>query len=160
MKMKLILTLVSCLMPLVVIAEPPLGQLFSSPKERAVLDEERKTQREIVPQAISEPDTNIDATPYTEPNRVTVQGYVKRSDGKSSTVWINDQAIQENSANDEVAIGKLSNKTNRVPIKLKANGKYLSLKAGQVYDPETNQVREMRQAVHGDSGRIGDENSP
>jgi hypothetical protein len=152
--------LISSLIPLFAIAEPPLGQLFSSPKERAVLDEVRKTQREIVPQAISEPDANIEAAPYIEPNSVTVQGYVKRSDGKSSTVWINDQALQENSANEEVAVGRLTNKTNRVPIKLKANGKSLSLKAGQVYDPETNQVREIRQAVHGDSGRIGDENSP
>jgi len=140
-------------------AEESLGRLFSTPSERAALDQVRKIKREIVPQVVEET-APVETVPYIAPNSVTVQGYVKRSDGKSATVWVNDEAIQENSGNQDVTVGSLSNQTNRVPIKLKANGKHLSLKAGQMYDPETNRVREMREAVHGDSGRIGDEDSP
>ena len=157
--MKQLLVIVLLILPQTIFADESLGRLFSTPSERAALDQVRKIKREIVPQVVEEPD-DAEAAPYVEPNSVTVQGYVKRSDGKSATVWVNDQAMQENSSNQDVTVGSLSNQTNRVPIKLKANGKHLSLKAGQMYDPETNRVREMREAVHGDSGRIGDENSP
>jgi hypothetical protein len=156
---KQLLVIVLLILPQTIFADESLGRLFSSPSERAALDQVRKIKREIVPQVIEEPDY-VEAAPYVEPNSVAVQGYVKRSDGKSATVWVNGEAIQENSSNQDVAVGNLSNQTNRVPIKLKANGKHLSLKAGQMYDPETNRVREMREAVHGDSGRIGDENAP
>ena len=71
---------------------------------------------------------------------------------------MNNQALQENSGNKEVTVGRLSDSSNRVPIKLSANGKRLNLKAGQVYDPETNRVREARNhGAQGDAGRIGDE---
>jgi hypothetical protein len=156
---KQLLVIVLLILPQTIFADESLGRLFSSPSERAALDQVRKIKREIVPQVIEEPD-DVEAAPYVEPNSVAVQGYVKRSDGKSATVWVNGEAIQENSSNQDVAVGSLSNQTNRVPIKLKANGKHLSLKAGQMYDPETNRVREMPEAVHGDSGRIGDENAP
>ena len=57
--------------------------------------------------------------------------------------------------------GKLSEDSNRVPIKLSANGKRLNLKAGQVYDPGSNRVQEARNhGAQGDvtsNGRIGDE---
>jgi hypothetical protein len=158
--MKLILTLLLLITSQITFADESLGRLFSTPNERAALDEVRKVKREIVPQVVETSDSDAEQAPYVAPNSVAVQGYVKRSDGKSSTVWVNDHALQENSANEDVAVGRLSNQNNHVPIKLKANGKYLSLKPGQVYDPETNRVRELRQAVNGDSGRIGDEDSP
>ena len=97
-------------------------------------------------------------TPIVLPDAVNLQGYVKRNDGKQGTVWVNNQALQENSRYKEVTIGRLSDSSNRVPIKLSTNGKRLNLKAGQVYDPETNRVREARNhGAQGDAGRIGDE---
>jgi hypothetical protein len=66
-------------------------------------------------------------------------------------VWVNDKALQENSGNKDVQVGRLSEDSNRVPIKLSANGRRLNLKAGQVYDPETNRVREARN--HGAQGQ-------
>jgi hypothetical protein len=91
------------------------------------------------------------------PDSVNLQGYVKRNDGKQGTVWVNNQAMRENSGNKDVQVGKLSEDSNRVPIKLSANGKRLNLKAGQVYDPETNRVREARNhGAQGDSGTIDD----
>ena len=105
-------------------------------------------------------DAQIDApeaAPILLPEAVNLQGYVKRNDGKQGTVWVNNQALQENSGNKEVQVGKLSEGSNRVPIKLSATGRRLNLKAGQVYDPENNRVREARShGAQGDSGTIGD----
>ena len=145
----------------VAIAAQPIGHLFTSPAERSNLDYLRQTKKKLIAPVI------IDASaetiyapapaPIVLPEAVNLQGYVKRNDGKQGTVWVNNQALQENSSNKEVQVGRLSEGSNRVPIKLSANGRRLNLKAGQVYDPESNKVREARnQGVQGDSGTIGD----
>jgi hypothetical protein len=139
-------------------AAEPIGRLFTSPAERSNLDYLRQTRKINAPVVAAE--TPIDApeaAPIVLPRAVNLQGYVKRNDGKHGTVWVNDKALQENSGNKDVQVGKLSEDSNRVPIKLSANGRRLNLKAGQVYDPETNRVREARNhGAQGDSGTIGD----
>ena len=95
--------------------------------------------------------------PVVLPDAINMQGFVKRSDGKQGTVWINNQAMQENSGNKDVQVGRLPENGNRIPLKLPANGRRLTLKAGQVYDPESQRVTEARNhGVQGDSGTIGD----
>lgn len=140
------------------LAAEPMGRLFTSPVERSNLDYLRQTKKKlVVPAAVEAPSTALEASPIVLPDAVNLQGYVKRNDGKDGTVWVNDKALQENSHNKEVAVGKLSDGSNRVPIKLSGNGKRLNLKAGQVYDPETGRVREARNnAAQGDVGTIGD----
>ena len=140
------------------LAAEPLGRLFTSPVERNNLDFLRQTKKKLIAPVINEvPIDAVEAAPILLPEAVNLQGYVKRNDGKDGTVWVNDQALQENSHNKEVAVGKLSENSNRVPIKLSGNGKNLNLKAGQVYDPQTGRVREARNnAAQGDSGTIGD----
>jgi hypothetical protein len=138
------------------IAAEPIGRLFTSPAERSNLDYLRQTRKLNAPVKIDEPTEDIEAKPIL-PDAVNLQGYVKRNDGKDSTVWVNNQALQENSSNKDVAVGRLSEQSNRVPLKLSGNGKRLNLKAGQVYDPETNKVREARNhGAQGDSGTIDD----
>ena len=140
------------------LAAEPIGRLFTSPAERSNLDYLRQTKKKLITPAMV--DAQIDAPEAALillPEVVNLQGYVKRNDGKQGTVWVNNQALQENSGNKDVAVGKLSDGSNRVPIKLSANGKRLNLKAGQVYDPESNRVREARNhGAQGDSGTIGD----
>ena len=140
------------------LAAESIGRLFTSPAERSNLDQLRQTKKKlIVPTVVDAPTDAPEARPIVLPDSVNLQGYVKRHDGKDSTVWVNDQALQENSHNQDVAIGKLSENSNRVPLKLSGNGKQLNLKAGQVYDPETGRVREARNnAAQGDVGTIGD----
>jgi hypothetical protein len=139
-------------------AAEPIGRLFTSPTERSNLNYLRQTKKLIVPAKVEEPVQTLEAAPIALPDAVNLQGYVKRNDGKEGTVWVNNQALQENSSNKDVAVGSLSGQSNRVPIKLSGNGKHLNLKAGQEYDPETNKVREARHhAVQGDSGTIGDD---
>ena len=143
------------------LAAEPIGRLFTTPAERSNLDHLRQTKKKLIAPAIVDgPIDALEASPIVLPEAVNLQGYVKRNDGKQGTVWVNDQALQENSHNQDVAVGKLSENSNRVPIKLSGNGKYLNLKAGQVYDPETGRVHEARNnAAQGDVGRIGDEDS-
>jgi hypothetical protein len=143
-----------------VFAQDSFGRLFTNPAQRSNLNIIRQVKKPVVVNA--EPtEPTAEAAPIVLPDAVNLQGYVKRNDGKDSTVWINDNAMQENSSNQDIAVGRLSNQSNRVPLKLKGNGKQLTLKAGQVYDPETNKIKEARaHGAQGDSGRIGDEGSP
>ncbi|MGB2832529.1 MAG: hypothetical protein WBC07_06220, partial [Methylotenera sp.] len=87
-----------------------LGRLFSRPGERNNLDVLRQNQqlKVIVPQENLEPEILDKALPVELPDPITLQGYVKRSDGKGNTLWINNQAVQENSTVDNVKIGKLN----------------------------------------------------
>ena len=151
----MILTLLSINVSL---AAEPMGRLFTSPAERSNLDYLRQTKKNE-PLKVESPvlEAGTAPAPIVLPDAVNLQGYVKRNDGKQSTVWVNNQALQENSRNKAVTVGKLSDGSNRVPIKLSANGKRLNLKAGQVYDPESNQVLEARShGAQGDTGTIGD----
>jgi hypothetical protein len=138
------------------VAAEPIGRLFTSPTERSNLDYLRQTKKKLIAPVVNDvPDDALEAAPVLLPRAVNLQGYVKRNDGKHGTVWVNDKALQENSGNQDVQVGKLSENSNRVPIKLSANGRRLNLKAGQVYEPETNRVREARNhGAQGDSGKI------
>lgn len=143
------------------LAAEPLGRLFSTPEERNNLDYLRESKKNlpIETETVVEQSV-IERRPVTLPDAINVQGYVKRNDGKDSTIWINGEAIQENSGNKDVRVGKLPTNSNHIPIRIPANGKQLSLRAGQVYDPESNRVRESRSySVQGSSGRIGDEDT-
>jgi hypothetical protein len=143
-------------------AADSIGRLFSSPAERSNLDYLRQTKKTMVAAPIktdepASPIVRAERAPVILPDAINMQGYVKRNDGKQGTVWVNDQAMSENSANRDVQIGALPENSNRIPIKLNANGKRINIKAGQVYEPQTNQVREARNhAAQGDSGTIGD----
>jgi len=143
-------------------ADENMGRLFSEPSERAALNQLRMTQKEMTQQTTDESLPAPASRVTLLPEQLTLQGYVKRSDGKQGTVWINQQAMQENSRHQEITVGNISSKNNRVPIKLNANGRQLALKAGQSFEPETNQVRESRIAVDGQAadplsgGQVGD----
>ena len=142
-----------------------LGRLFTQPNLRQELDYLRKIKKinpnpqpveEVAPVAILMPE------PQDLPEQINMNGYVKRSDGKQSTVWINDKMMTENSRNQEIAVGRVPSKGNKVAVQVRANGKVVGLKAGQVYLPEANQIIEKRATapeINGEttSGKIGDE---
>jgi hypothetical protein len=62
----------------------PLGRLFHSPAERSALDSLRKAR--LQPQKPAAP------RPSAEPQSARLDGYVVRSDGRS-TLWVNGSAI-------------------------------------------------------------------
>jgi hypothetical protein len=148
-------------------AEDDFGRLFSRPQERKNLDYLRKNQPlKVIKQDEAEIDPTVEPAPIVLPDPIKLQGYVKRSDGQKSTLWINDQAVQEDSVVDDVSIGKLTgrgkNSGEGLDVKIPANGKQLRLKAGQVYEPETNQIKELKtlekekQIYLEETGVIGD----
>jgi hypothetical protein len=128
------------LLPGVTVAADSLGRLFTTPAERASLDYLRQTKKVEVLE--TDKPAEMEAAP-TVPSSISVQGYVKRSDGKKGTVWVNQIPMQESSGTDEVQVGKLRPDSNQVQLKLPTNGKSLNLKAGQVYVPETDSISEI-----------------
>jgi hypothetical protein len=59
--------------------------------------------------------------------------------------------VQENTTQDNVEIGRLSkqkssakNASDSLNVRTSVNGKNVRLKPGQVYDPETNRILELR----------------
>ncbi len=144
-------------------SDDSIGRLFTSSGERSNLEYLRKTRKNIpaTPEQPAEPAAFTPRPAVALPDAINLQGYVKRNDGKQGTVWINDKALQENTHNKEVLVGKLPENSNRIPIRISGNGRSIGLKAGQVYDPATNRVREARShAAQGDLGHIGDESRP
>lgn len=131
-----------------------LGRLFSRPDERKNLDYLRQNQplKTVTSAENLQSEEALDAAPLALPDPITLQGYVKRSDGTKSTLWINNQAVQEDSTVDNVQIGKLNQQgrsnlgdsPDGLEVKIPANGKRIRLKAGQVYEPETNQIKELK----------------
>ena len=129
------------------------GRLFTKPSERTNLNVLRQSQQLKVVTLQDKPDSEdgAEAESAALPNPVTLQGYVKRSDG-ASTLWINKQAVQEDSRVDDVKIGRLNQQgfskkgtgVEGVDVKIPANGKKIHLKAGQMYEPETNQIIELQ----------------
>jgi hypothetical protein len=122
--------------------DEPIGRLFTTPSERAMLDHLRQT-RKIEPAHLEDPQEIIEDIPLVPPE-ISVQGYVKRSDGQKGTVWVNRKPLQENSGTGGVEVGTLPKSGNQVQIKVPALDKSIQLKAGQVYDPETGAVSETR----------------
>lgn len=135
-------------MPLQAVAEDDFGRLFSSQAERKQLDILRQNQKLIV--VSPQKSTQLEPVAVELPEPVTMQGYVKRSDG-STTLWINNKAVQENTTQSDVEIGRLNKQKNSnkngadsLNVRIPATGKNVRLKPGQVYEPETNRIVESR----------------
>jgi hypothetical protein len=130
------------------------GRLFSKPNERNNLNILRQNQKlkTIAQQEAQKQQEIVNVEPPELPDPITLQGYVKRSDGQTNTLWINNKAVQEDSTVDRVKIGRLnqrgfSNKgatTEGVDVKIPANGRHIRLKAGQMYEPESNHIYEVQ----------------
>ena len=152
------LALSLCVLSSQAASDDDFGRLFSRPSERKNLDIMRqKQQLKVLTQQDLQRESSVGDVPVALPE--PVQGYVKRSDG-STTLWVNGKAVQENSQVDDVEIGHLTrqqtmvkNSSDSLNVKIPATGKHIRLKAGQTYEPETNQIKELRQLAK--EGRLG-----
>lgn len=98
-----------------------LGRLFYTPAQRAALDKMR--EKNVGKEAASEKQP----APPT-PQNVSLDGIVRRSDGKN-TVWLNNRAVSERQAGSiEVSTGK---NDNRVKLTVPESGRSIDLKVGQ-----------------------------
>ena len=139
------------LLPNIVLAAPEqhdFGRLFTSQIERERLDVARKNASITALQAQEKKNALEDAeAEELLPEKVTMQGFVKRSDGKKSTFWLNNQVMQENTTNADIQVGGFNkNKisaSNQINLKLKKNGQTFNLKPGQIYLPSEARVMDV-----------------
>lgn len=156
--------------PVQAAAEEGFGRLFSIAAERKKLDILRQNQKLIV--VSPQKNTRLQPVAVELPDPITLQGYVKRSDG-STTLWVNNKAVLENSTQDDVEIGRLSkqkssskNGSDSLNVRIPVTGKNIRLKPGQVYEPETNRIVESRllekekQLGLEETGIIGNDTAP
>lgn len=108
----------------------PLGRLFFSPDERAMLDRGRNQ-------------TSRSAMISTE--EITLNGIVRRSGGKTTT-WINQVPQRENENPQGIAVLRSPARSSVVPLQL-PSGKQVRLKPGQTYDTTQGRVREGYQGT-------------
>jgi len=127
------------------------GRLFSKPAEREKLDKLRQSQQLKVATPHEEsPESDTEPLAVDTSTPITMQGYVKRSDGVKGTLWINNQAVQEGDAVDNVQVGRINRRgfstkaASTEGVDVQASGKKIRLKAGQVYEPETSQIKELQ----------------
>jgi len=153
--MKTWLTILLCLVSGMALADD-LGRLFTTPLQRAQLDAQRRNMRAL-PEKMPEQDMGVvmDSAPA---GPISVQGYVRRSDGKPGTVWVNQQAIQENKAVGTMIVEEGKNR--RVEIRLPGTGQSVRLKAGQVYKPESNRIEEYKATAKESAPAPERENAP
>lgn len=133
---------------------PTMGRLFFSPNDRASLDNIRQNSK--APDKLIKADEpekeehsiDVEAEPS---KRIIVKGYVSRTDGKN-TVWVNDKAMVENSSSKDVSVGKLQKNSGQVQITVNSNDKKtIILKAGQIYDPNSNKIYNHLKDIPGTS---------
>lgn len=113
-------------------AAAELGRLFFTPAQRATLDTLR--EKNIGKEAVSEKEP---APPL--PQNVTLDGVVRRSDGKN-TVWLNSRAVTAPKAG---GIGVSTGKNdNRVRLRVPESGRSIDLKVGQTAEIVSGTIAE------------------
>ena len=105
-------------------AGPP-GRLFFTPAQRAALDVAR-TQRARA--MLSNEKTEQEAAPV--PQTITYGGVVRRSDGKS-TVWFNNQPVNDRESLGGAAIVGRVRPDGSVTLRVQQSGRRVDLKPGQ-----------------------------
>ncbi len=116
-----------------------LGRLFSTPEERALLDELRRDRRIIEP----EPQSVVDIAPEAQMvEQVTIDGVVLRSSGANSA-WINGQQVSGGArTRDGVRVDASAAGGGQVKITLPSGADTIDLKPGQKIDVNSGVVLE------------------
>lgn len=126
-----------------------LGRLFFTPAERAALDQARNGAEitAVIPAAPpSAPALDLESlVPATPQPAITVNGYVQRSTGPA-TVWINGT----DSFSGDLSAHAIKNRdvrirNGKVEIESLDGTSRHSLKPGESYDPESEQVSDIYQ---------------
>jgi hypothetical protein len=110
-------------------AAQELGRLFFTPEQRAALDTRRAARLPDKPAAVAEsPTTRVD-------------GYVKRSSGKS-TVWVDGEAIPEGLQIEGLRVQR-GNDPTRVTVSIGESGRRIVLRVGETLDRATGEVKDV-----------------
>ncbi|MGH8727817.1 MAG: hypothetical protein ACREV9_06600 [Burkholderiales bacterium] len=123
-------------------AAEPIGRLFFTPEQRALLDNARqqkiKVGEEPEPAAVAAVEPPSAPPP---PENLSINGLIYRSDG-TSTVWINNKPVNDKAplANGRkvTSIGS----SGKVSVSLPEQKRRIMLKVGQDFDAMDGQVQE------------------
>ncbi|MGA7984616.1 MAG: hypothetical protein WCA01_05480 [Burkholderiales bacterium] len=108
-----------------------LGRLFFTPEQRAELDARRKARVPDRPAAV-----------VTESPSTTLDGYVMRSNGKS-TVFLNGEPITEGADAKRAQVVPSRDDPSRAAIELGEGGRRIPLKVGESLDRGTGEVSDV-----------------
>ena len=126
---RLVLSLMLALAPAFAAGADLPGRLFFTPQQRAALDQARQHKIPASP-----------AKPPAFSGRVTFDGFVRSSDGRS-TVWINDKAL----SGKDLPPGYAVQPDAPGVLKLPMQKKRVQLKPGQSLEQDTGKVVEKYQ---------------
>jgi hypothetical protein len=112
-----------------------LGRMFFTPAQRATLDNARKQNIRV--EIGNENEQQSTAAPV--PQSVSVNGVIRRSDGKN-TIWLNNRVVNEQQPGSmNAAVGKADN---RVRLNVPESGRNLDLKVGQTVEIVSGTIEE------------------
>ncbi|MGH8633968.1 MAG: hypothetical protein ACRET7_07530 [Burkholderiales bacterium] len=117
-------------------AQERLGRLFFTPAQRASLDVARSQRART---ALATEKTEQEATPV--PQTITYSGVLRRSDGKT-TVWINNQPVNERESAGAAAIVGQVRPDGSVTLQVPQSGRSVILKPGQSVELLSGAVEE------------------
>lgn len=137
---RLLLIALACL-PGAATAADDLGRLFTSPGERAQLDEARRAAP-LEPLPVITPQLQ-GAKPVELEGALTVRGLVKRDSGRS-TAWVNDSNTYEGDLDSPYrTVDKSGIASDQVTLKLPDGKASVNIKVGQTYEPASTRIREL-----------------
>lgn len=119
-------------------AAEPLGRLFFTPQQRATLDTARKQKSRAT---IATEETREAAPAPPVPETITVQGVVRRSDGKS-TVWINSRAVQEGGKAGSASVVRTDRPDGSLTVHVPQANRNVDLKVGQSLEIVSGTIEE------------------
>jgi len=112
-----------------------LGRMFFTPAQRATLDNARKQNIRV---EIGNENEQLPAAAPV-PQNVSVNGVIRRSDGKN-TIWLNNRVVNEqNPGGMNAAIAKSDN---RVRLSVPESGRSVDLKVGQTVEIVSGTIEE------------------
>ncbi len=110
-------------------AAQELQRLFFTPEQRAALDARRAARLPDKPAvAVESPTTRVD-------------GYVKRSSGKS-TVWVDGEPLPEGLQLEGLRVRR-GNDPTRVTVSVGEDGRRVELRVGETLDRATGEVKDV-----------------
>lgn len=117
------------------------GQIFTTPKQRAILDNIRRYSKQKKPKQKNAKSRTPQAV--FDKKGVSVNGIVTRSDG-NNTVWINGKSnLKTNQPESGVSVYRHSVTSDSVTLTLSKNpSKRVTLKPGQSVDPRSGIIRD------------------
>jgi hypothetical protein len=115
-------------------AAQELGRLFFTPQQRAELDARRKSRVPDKPAAVA----------VVESPRTRLDGYVKRSGGKS-TVWVNGDPVPVGAGSADARIYPSRNRSDTVTLRAGEGdaARGIRLRVGETLERDTGEVQDV-----------------